>query len=375
MKLPMNTIIGSQERFRRSFVLVMTLGYAALFLALISGFVEALLLAAVFSGIVYPLYTRLQGALNNRNGMASAITLLISLIVIIVPLVLLLGLIAEQAVKVADEATPWIETNFSNAEQVERTLVEGVPFADKLVPYGEEIAAKLAEISSQIGAYLADSLARLSQGTMAFFMSLFIMLYAMFFFLLHGPKIIENIMGYAPLSEDEKTRMLQVGLSVSRATVKGTVIIGIIQGTLGGIGFAAVGIDAAVFWGALMAVLSILPGIGTTLVWAPAVAYLLLGGETVAGLGLLVWSAGLVGTIDNVLRPRLVGKDTEMPDLLTLLSTLGGLSLFGASGLVLGPVVAALFMAVLAIYSSVFADWLSSDKHGKASSEDQAKTT
>jgi len=151
---------------------------------------------------------------------------------------------------------------------------------------------------------------------------------------------------------------LQVGLSVSRATIKGTLIIGIIQGTLGGIGFAVAGIGSAVFWGALMAILSVLPGIGSALVWVPGVIYLLLTGNVVAGVLLAAWCAGVVGTIDNVLRPILVGRDTEMPDLLILLSTLGGLSLFGASGLVLGPVLAALFMTVLAIYSRVFAEYL-----------------
>ena len=152
--------------------------------------------------------------------------------------------------------------------------------------------------------------------------------------------------------------MLQVGLSVSRATIKGTLIIGIIQGALGGIGFAVAGIGSAVFWGALMAILSVLPGIGSALVWVPGVIYLLLTGNMVAGLLLAAWCAGVVGTIDNVLRPILVGRDTEMPDLLILLATLGGLGLFGATGLVLGPVLAALFMTVLAIYSRVFADYL-----------------
>ena len=158
-------------------------------------------------------------------------------------------------------------------------------------------------------------------------------------------------MGYAPLSQEDRQKMLQVGLSVSRATIKGTLIIGIIQGALGGIGFAVAGIGSAVFWGALMAILSVLPGIGSALVWGPGVIYLLLTGNMVAGLLLAAWCAGVVGTIDNVLRPILVGRDTEMPDLLILLATLGGLGLFGATGLVLGPVLAALFMTVLAIYS------------------------
>ena len=130
-----------------------------------------------------------------------------------------------------------------------------------------------------------------------------IMLYAMFFFLMSGPQLIQIIMSYLPLSQVDRDKMLQVGLSVSRATIKGTMIIGVIQGALGGIGFAVAGIDSAVFWAAIMAVLSVLPGIGATLVWAPAVAYLLLTGDEVTGILLMIWCAGVVGTIDNVLRP------------------------------------------------------------------------
>jgi len=357
----METMMESRERFRNGFVLVMTVIYVIAFLALISGFTVPLLLAAVFSGIVYPLYSRLQKVLGGRNTLASLTTLLISLIVIVVPLMFLLGLVAEQAIQVTEEVKPWIQQQLSESPQDESKLPSWIPFAEKLEPYQEEINAKVAEIAGKTGVYLADSLVKLTQGTVVFFLDLFVMLYAMFFFLIKGPSLMETIMGYMPLSQTDKQKMVQVALSVSRATVKGTLVIGIIQGTLGGLGFAVAGIDAAVFWGAVMAVLSVLPGIGATLVWAPAVVYLLMSGQTVTGLGLLVWCAGVVGTVDNFLRPMLVGRDTEMPDLLILLSTLGGLVLFGASGLVLGPMLAALFMTVLAIYNRVFADWLNPD--------------
>jgi predicted PurR-regulated permease PerM len=150
--------------------------------------------------------------------------------------------------------------------------------------------------------------------------------------------------------------------SVSRATLKGTLVIGIVQGTLAGLALAAVGIKGAVFWGTVMAVLSIIPGIGTALVWAPAVIYLFLVGRTLPAVGLLLWCAIVVGTADNVLRPLLVGKDTEMPDLLVKLSTLGGLALFGAVGLVVGPVIAALFLAMWRIYSETFGEYLLTPK-------------
>ncbi len=351
--------MNPKERFRRGFVLVMTVAYAVAFLAMLGGFFEALLMAAVLSGITYPLYRWFEQKFGGRETLASLATLLATVLMILAPLILLLGLVAEQAVSVAKEVTPWVDQQLGEADQPLRELPGWFPFPDKLEAYRDDIASKLGEIAQQVGVYLAGSLARLSEGTVAFLLQLFIMLYAMFFFLTSGPVLVEKIMSYAPLSRTEKDRMLEVGLSVSRATVKGTLTIGLIQGALGGLGFAAVGIEGAVFWGAIMAVLSILPGIGATLVWAPAVVYLLMSEQMIAGLGLLIWSAGVVGTIDNVLRPVLVGRDTKMPDLLIMLSTLGGLALFGATGLVLGPVLAALFLTVLAVYSEVFAEWLS----------------
>jgi len=358
----MNGSLKSGERFRKGFVLALTIAYAITFLAMLSGFFQALLLAAIFSGIVYPLYLWLKKKLGDRDTLASLLTMTLTLLVIVVPLIILLGLIAEQAVNVADDVKPWIELQVNSSDKQVNTMPDWIPFADKLKPYQDEISVKISSFVGTAGGFLTKSLAKLSQGTISFFFQLFIMLYAMFSFLTDGPAMLNKILSYAPLSQGDKNKMLDVGLSVSRATVKGTLIIGVIQGILGGLGLAVAGIEAALFWGAIMTVMSVLPGIGTALIWGPAVIYLLLSGQTVAGLGLLIWSVVVVGSIDNFLRPMLVGRDTQMPDLLILLSTLGGLSLFGASGLVLGPILAALFLTVLAIYSRVFADWLNVDQ-------------
>jgi len=181
----------------------------------------------------------------------------------------------------------------------------------------------------------------------------------MFFFLISGPSTIRTAMRYLPLSDVDKQRILDVGLSVSKATLKGTLVIGIVQGTLGGLGLAVAGIPGYAFWGVIMMVLSIIPGIGTALVWVPAVVYLAISGEQTAALGLAIWSAAIVGSVDNVLRPRLVGKSTSMPDLLIMVSTLGGLGLFGALGLVIGPVIAAMFLTAWTIYGQTFGNLLS----------------
>ena len=146
--------------------------------------------------------------------------------------------------------------------------------------------------------------------------------------------------------------------SVTRATVRGTLAIGIVQGTLAGAGFWFAGIDGAAFWGTLMAVLSIVPGIGSALVWVPGVIYLFITGKTLNATLLLIWCTIAVGTIDNVLRPILVGKDAKMPDLLILIGTLGGLYFFGAIGLIVGPIVCGLFLTVWEIYGATFRDIL-----------------
>jgi predicted PurR-regulated permease PerM len=147
-------------------------------------------------------------------------------------------------------------------------------------------------------------------------------------------------------------------VSVTRATIKGTLVIGIVQGVLAGAAFWAVGIKPPVFWGAVMGFLSILPAVGAALVWIPAVVVLLIGGRTGAAVLLFAWCAGVVETVDNILRPRLVGKDTQLPSLLVLLATLGGIVLFGAAGVIIGPIVAALLITVWDIYGVAFKDVL-----------------
>ena len=350
-----------EEYFRKGFVLLLAIAFAIVFFAMIKGFLEALLLGAVFSGIVYPLYRHLHSAMGDRSTLASMLTLLITLLAILLPLLLLLGLVVEQAIAITQDLEPWIEQRLQNPSAVKQ-LPAWFPFAEELKPYGEEIMTKLAELIHRVGEYFIASLVKLTEGTAVFFLYLFIMLYAMFYFLTSGPLLIKTIMGYFPLSGGDKVKMMQVGLSVSRATIKGTLVIALIQGALGGIGFAVAGIDNYVFWTAVMAVMSLVPGIGSMLVWIPAVIYLMMTGQMFAGVGLLLWCALIVGSVDNFLRPLLVGRDTEMPDLLILLSTLGGLTFFGASGLVLGPMLAALLLTVLAIYQRVFADWLNLDQ-------------
>ena len=203
-----------------------------------------------------------------------------------------------------------------------------------------------------------NSLSSATMGTVNFFLLTFIFLYAMFFFLIDGDRLLDKILYYLPLEDEDERRMLDKFTSVTRATLKGTAVIGILQGGLAGLALAVVGIPSAIFWGTIMAVLSIIPGIGTALVWGPAAIILAAGGHWVKAIGLTVFCGVVVGSIDNVLRPRLVGKDTEMHDLLILFATLGGISFFGVVGFILGPIIAALFVTIWEIYGTAFKDVL-----------------
>lgn len=351
----------SKDRFRKGFVIVLTLIFAVLFFTMIKHFFIPVVLALVFSGISRPLYTWLKNKVGGRETMAAFITLTITSLAVLVPVIFLLGMVAEQAIEVSDAVAPWIQHKLHEPVIPDAQLPDWFPFRDDLAPYAAEIRAKVAHFTAKTGTYLAGSLGKLSAGTAGFFFDIFVLLFSMFYFLKHGQETMDTILGYMPLSTADRKKMVDVGLSVSRATIKGTLVIGIVQGALGGLGFAVAGIPAAVFWAAIMAVLSIIPGLGATIVWLPGVVYLLMTGHLVAGVALLAWCAGVVSSVDNVLRPMLVGRDTQMPQILILLSTLGGLTMFGPSGLILGPMLAALFMTVLTIYSRVFSDWLNPD--------------
>jgi predicted PurR-regulated permease PerM len=185
-----------------------------------------------------------------------------------------------------------------------------------------------------------------------------IMLYVMFYFLTIGEVLLGKILYFLPLNDRDEQLLLRRFTSVTAATMKGTLIIGAIQGLICGFAFAFAGIQGPVFWGSIMAVMSIIPAFGTAIVWGPALIILALQGDFL-GVGILAVLCGAVaGNLDNVLRPRLVGKDTEMHDLFVLFGTLGGISMFGILGIILGPIVAALFITIWEIYGKAFEAYL-----------------
>ncbi len=349
-----------REGFQRRFLLLAVVLVSLLFLWMIRAFLVALLVAALAAALLGPIHRWLAARLGGRQTLASAITVLLTLLLLIVPATGLLGMVVGQAVEVTQRVTPWVEEQIANPDEVTQRLRQ-LPFADRveeLLPERERVLEGIGNAISATSSVLVNSVAAAGRMTATFFLQLFIMLYALFFFLSSGARIMDRIRYYMPLDEDDEDELIGRFVSVTRATLKGSLMIGAIQGLLTGLAFWAAGIQGAAFWGTVVIVLSVIPGVGAPLIWIPAAIWLFATGQTAAGIGLTIWCGAVVGSIDNVLRPRLVGNDAKLSDLMILLSTLGGIALFGAVGFVLGPIVAAVFVTIWEVYGRAFANVL-----------------
>jgi predicted PurR-regulated permease PerM len=341
----------------RTILAVMAIGISTLFLAMIRHFLLMILLAGIFSGLAHPLYRKLTLAFKGRRTPASFITLLLMVILVLVPLGFFAAMVASEAIKVSQSVTPWVKNHLAGPSAMEE-LRDFIPFYEKIEPYREMILSKAGEMVGAVSKYLIGNLSSATLGTVNFIFMVFVLLYAMFFFLIDGDKLLEKILYYLPLKDEDEQRMVDKFISVTRATLKGTAVIGILQGGLAGVAFFAAGIPSAVFWGTLMALLSIIPGIGAALVWAPASVILAISGHYAEAAGVFMFCALVVGSLDNFLRPRLVGKDTQLHELLILFSTLGGIAMFGILGFIVGPILASLFVTIWDIYGEAFRDVL-----------------
>jgi predicted PurR-regulated permease PerM len=369
-----STISGAN--LRTAFVLLLVIAVSVLFLAVAWPFLEPLLLGALLAGLFHPLYRWITRLAAGRQSLGAVLTLLVLFILVLSPVTAFLGIVVQQALTVSDQAIPWLRQYVGAAStfNLHDWLVQRFPALADYVPSQEQLLQHVGTAAKSAGAFLVTVLSRMTATTAAFILNLFVMLYAMFFFFKDGQRILERIFYYLPLSDEDEARMLARFTSITRATIKGTVVIGIIQGTLAGIAFWMAGIQGAAFWGTIMTILSIVPGIGAALVWVPAVIILFVNGQYVAATLLLAWCAAVVGTVDNFLRPALVGRDAKMPDLLILIGTLGGLFLFGPIGFIVGPIVCGLFLTVWDIYGAMFKEVLPPVKSLLASDQNASAT-
>jgi len=340
-------------KFRRSFLILLVGGISIAFLAMIRTFLMTILMAALFTAVSRGLFRRLTRLMRGREAPAAIATLLVLLAVVVVPLLVVLGAVANEARRVNETILPGVQDLINQPSQLDEWL-RLLPGYDRIAPYRSQILTKAGELVGSAGGFMFNALSATTRAGVLFIFHFVVMLYTMYFFLIDGPKILKAIMAHLPMAESDKDRMLEKFVSVARATLKGTVIIGLVQGVLGGLAFWVAGIEGAIFWGTVMTVLSIIPGIGSALVWVPAAILLVATGSVLKGILLAAFCALVIGSVDNLLRPVLVGRDTQMHELLIFFSTLGGLLAFGAMGFILGPILAALFLTVWEIFGTSF---------------------
>ncbi|MDL2275483.1 AI-2E family transporter [Desulfosarcina sp. OttesenSCG-928-G10] len=338
-------------------VLLMVIFISAVFLSMIRAFLMAILLAGIFVAITRPIYRRLEKWTGGRRSLASALTLVLIIVGVLIPLTLLAGVVTQQAIKVSQSAMPWVKEQLRQPGQITAWLAE-LPYYDQIAPHSELILRKAGELVGKVSQILINNLSSVTMGAVNVIFMVFTWLYTMFFFLMDGDALLRKILYYLPLQDQDEQQMLVRFTSVTRATLKGTAVIGILQGGLAGISFWVAGIPSAAFWGSIMVVLSIIPGVGTAMVWVPAAIILGIGGEIGKGIGLAVFNGLVVGSLDNLLRPMLVGKDTQMHELMIFFGTLGGIFMFGIPGVIIGPIIAALFVTIWDIYGQSFRDIL-----------------
>jgi len=320
---------------------------------------------AVFWGVVLailfaPLYRRFlaftrnkKSGVERRNGSA-LLTLLVIVVLVLIPV----AMIAVSLVQQAASVYTMVSTGHIDFGAYFRQVMGALPDwvigllqrfeLTSLATIQQKLSAVAAEASQVVGKYAFN----VGRNTLDFLVSLTVMLYLLFFLLRDGDGLARSIRQAAPLGRKYKQRLFENFTTVIRATVKGNVLVAAAQGALGGIAFWFLDVQAPLLWAVVMAFLSLLPAVGAALVWAPVAIYFMVSGSLVEGIGLAVYGVVVIGLVDNVLRPVLVGKDTKMPDYVVLLSTLGGMALFGLNGFVIGPVVAALFIAAWDLFAA-----------------------
>jgi predicted PurR-regulated permease PerM len=308
------------------------------------------ILAIVFA----PLYRRTLRLLRQRPSPAALATLATIVVSVILPVTLIGALLVQ-------EGTVLYNRILSGEIDLGRYFQQGldalpawvIGLLDRLgltnLGLVEERISNALRTSSR---FLAGEALNFGQNALNLVLSLAVMLYLLFFLLRDGDELVGSLKAAIPLRPEQMSTLADGFAGVIRATVKGSVVVALVQGALGGLIFWLLGIHAPVLWAALMAILSLLPAVGTGMVWLPVAIFFLATGATWQGVLLIVYGALIMGNVDNVLRPVLVGKETKMPDYLVLLSTLGGIVVFGVNGTVIGPLIAAMFIAVWGLFSA-----------------------
>lgn len=343
----------STQLQQKSFLLLLVVVSVA-FAWILLPFFGAVFWGAVLAMMFTPLYRWLLARMRRRRNLAALTTLLLCLVVVILPTVLVTASLVQEASFVYEKVRT---RQFDIAAYLQR-LFDALPpwLSGMLDRFGlgdfASIQDRLAGGLAQASRVIATQLLNIGQNAFDFLVGLGVMLYLLFFLLRDGGALVHHLDRAIPLAREHREQLAAKFTTVIRATVKGNVVVALVQGALGGLILWILGIQAPLLWGVLMALLSLLPAVGAAMVWVPIAVFLMLAGSGGKALILVLFGVFVIGLVDNLLRPVLVGKDTQMPDYLVLVSTLGGIALFGINGFVIGPAIAALFIAVWDLFAA-----------------------
>lgn len=344
---------NSQNLQQRFFLLLLALVTLA-FLAVLSPFYGAVFWATILAVIFMPLQRLVLRRMPTRRNLAALVTLLFIMFLVILPLSLILASLVRQATAIYGRIASG-EIDFGFYLQQILTLVPEWAHA-RLAELGlldvAGVQQRLSEAMAQIGQALAPRAINIGQNTLQFLVSVGVMLYLLYFLLRDGAALAARISRAIPLADEQKHHLLRKFVTVIKATVKGNIAVAVTQGALGGLILWLLGIQGVLLWSVVMAFLSLLPAVGAGLIWGPIALYFLATGAIWQGIVLIAYGVFVIGLVDNVLRPILVGKDTKLPDYVVLVTTIGGLTLFGLNGFIIGPMIAALFVAAWDLFAS-----------------------
>jgi len=315
-------------------------------------FYGTLLWAVIIALLFAPLHRWLLLRLTHRRTLAALLTISTAMVIVVVPF----GLISLTLAREAAGLYARVQSGESNPVPFLRGVFDALPgWATSLLDlFGlvdfDTLQRRLSSLLEQASAFIATEAFSLGQNTFDFAASLLITLYLAFFLIRDGDRIVLAMRRALPLTPGQKQELLQRFSMVIRSTVRGNLVVAAIQGALGGLAFWFLGVTGPLLWAVVMAFLSLLPAVGAALVWLPVAVWLFLAGAVWQGVALAAWGMLVIGLVDNLLRPRLVGKASLMPDYVVMITTLGGMVVFGINGFVLGPVIAAMFFAVWHLY-------------------------
>ena len=345
--------MNSSNLYFRSFLLLLA-AVSVAFIWILLPYYGAIFWGTVLALLFMPLNRSLMKKMHGRRNLAALTTVLIVVLIVIIPLIFITASLLQEGAGVYQRISSGEFNLGAYFEQVMGALPDSVH--DILLRFGVgdifSLREKLSSMALQGSKFLASQAVNVGQNTFEFLVGMGVMLYLLFFLLRDGGSLAQHSKKLIPLSDEHKQHLFRKFATVVRATVKGNIVVAATQGALGGIIFWLLGIQGALLWGVLMAFLSLLPAVGAAIIWAPVAIYFLVTGALWEGITLALFGVLVIGLVDNILRPLLVGKDTKIPDYVILVSTLGGLAVFGLNGFVIGPLFAALFMACWDLFPS-----------------------